>query len=77
MLNQIITKELQYIISQNNSMRGPTNYYRTWDIRFNEEKGLKRRLGKFIASPSLSLFRRRWSSGDLQAGNTSSLPPRS
>jgi len=24
-------------------MRGPTNYYRTWNIRFNEEKGRKRK----------------------------------
>lgn len=38
----IITQELQYITSQNDTMRGPTNYYRTWDIRFNEEKGLER-----------------------------------
>ncbi|KAF9645124.1 alpha/beta-hydrolase [Thelephora ganbajun] len=34
----IFMQELQYIMSQNDTMRGPTNYYRTWNIRFNEEK---------------------------------------
>jgi len=42
-LNQFITQELQYIVSQNDTMRGPTNYYRTWNIRFNEEKGCERK----------------------------------
>lgn len=37
LLNQIVMKELEYFVSRNESMRGPTNYYRTWKIRHEEE----------------------------------------
>lgn len=41
-LNLATTQELQYITSQNDTVRGSTNYYRTGNIRFNEEKGCDR-----------------------------------
>jgi len=33
------SQELKYYIAQNDSFRGPLNYYRTTKIRFDEEKG--------------------------------------
>jgi hypothetical protein len=49
--------------SQNDTMRGPTNYYRTGTIRFDEEKGLEH--GSPLAASTLTcvyqvgVFRRR------------------
>ena len=61
--------------SQNDTMRGPTNYYRTGTIRFNEEKG-RERGSRLTASALMCVFDRWVHSGDVRTRNPGPLPPR-
>lgn len=56
LLNQIITKELKYIMAQNKNLRGPTNYYRTWRLRCEEEKHRERNFNNLIALLMVHMF---------------------
>ena len=64
------------MVAQNNTMRGPTNYYRTSDIRNEEEEDREFDFNGLIAFLTLYMFHRRTSQEKLESScrGTSSLP---